>query len=197
MPVALEALEPAAAQVTPAHKLWSRGEYAALEKVGIPLRQYELIEGELIKKMPKSHAHMRAILLLVTWLRGAFGDLRVVQEPSIDVSPEDNPSNEPEPDAVVLNRSFLEVAGPIRPGDIVILAEVSLSSLLFDLSTKAKLYSRAGIAEYWVIDIPARRLIVHRQPSGDTYLSKIAYQEDELVASLASPSVAVRVGDLL
>src|ERR1700678_623537 len=89
----------------------------------------------------------------------------VQQGAPIDVSPEDNPSNEPEPDIIVLNRDFLNFrsANP-SPQDLHLVVEVADTTLNFDLTTKAALYARAGVADYWVLDVNGRRLIVHREP---------------------------------
>ena len=194
MPVALEALP---TSVIPPHKRWTRDECAVLERARlVDLDHYELIEGELVLKMGKSQPHMRALMLLIAWLRGVFGESFVAQEPSIDLRPEDNPSSEPEPDAIVLTRSFLELASQARPEELRLVAEVSRTTLQFDLTTKARLYARARVPEYWVLDLEGRRLIVHRDPEEESYRSVSAYSEDERVTTLAAPSHEIRVGDL-
>ena len=68
-------------------------------------------------------------------------------------------------------------------------------TLGFDMRTKAGLYARAGIVEYWVLDIPGRRLIVHRDPQGGRYASVVAYGARESVAPLAAPESRFRVSD--
>src|SRR5947209_7069527 len=95
----------------------------------------------------------------------AFGERFVHPESPIDVAPEDNPTNEPEPDLIVLNRdlSNFSSANP-RPQDLHLVVEVSDTTLNFDLTIKTALYARAGIVEYWVLDVSGRRLIVHRDP---------------------------------
>lgn len=89
---------------------------------------------------------------------------------------------------MVLGRSSLEfqTANP-QPGEIRLVVEISSTSLAFDLTRKADLYARAGIADYWVLDLAGRRLIVHRQPEGGRYTQVIAYSEHEAVAPLAAP----------
>jgi Uma2 family endonuclease len=116
------------------------------------------------------------------------------------VGSEDNPTNEPEPDLVLLatpSREFQD-ASP-RPGDLRLVVEISdttpHSSHGFDLTTKAELYARAGIVEYWVIDVAARRLVVHRDARDGLYRSVTAYGEDETVMPLASPGSEFRVAD--
>lgn len=198
MPVTL--LEPpkTAESLRPQRKKWTREECQALERAGVAdLERYELIEGELLRKMSKNLPHMRALRLLLTMLESAFGANFVIPEATIDVSPEDNPTSWPEPDAVVLTCSVRDIRERIAAGDIQLVVEVSDSSLTFDLNEKAGLYARAGIPEYWVLDLNGRRLIVHRNPQAGKYQSLTVYSADESVASLADPSSFVRVGDLL
>ena len=129
----------------PPTKQWTREECDALEKAGlVEFRQYELIEGKLIQKMGKKLPHVRALSLLIQWLVMRFNS-RAVPEPGFDVSPVDNPTSNPEPDAVVLYRPVMELVNAIRPDDIRMVAEVSDSTLAFDLGAKAALYARAGI----------------------------------------------------
>ena len=68
----------------------------------------------------------------------------------------------PKPDLIVLNREFETFDSNPQPQDIALLVEIADSTLNFDLTIKAALYARAGIAEYWVLDVVAKRLIVHR-----------------------------------
>ncbi len=117
-------------------------------------------------------------------------------EAPIDVAPEDNPTNEPEPDPVVLakpSREF-EDANP-RPGDLRLVVEISDSTVGFDLTTKAELYARAGIVEYWVVDIQVKCIIVHRDPREGLYRSVTASGEDETVSPLVSPHSESRVAE--
>ena len=179
------------------HKLWTREDCAVLEKAGlVEAERYELIEGELILKMGKNYPHVLALTCLVTWLQACFGAMSVIYEAPIDLRPEDHPTSEPEPDVSVLVRSVREFSSHPRPQDLRLVAEVADSSLAFDLTTKARLYARSGIVEYWVLDVDGRRLIVHREPVEGRYQSVVAFGEEERVATLAAPERDVRVGDL-
>ena len=83
-------------------KLWTRTECDLLDQAGvIDQQRLELVEGELINKMGKKRPHVNALGLMMGWLNKVFGDRFILQEAPIDVFPEDNPTNEPEPDAVV------------------------------------------------------------------------------------------------
>jgi Uma2 family endonuclease len=178
----------------PRRKLWTREECLALESAGLFDQQHlELVQGELIDKMGKNRPHVTSLALIVLWLHQVFGGHFVLSEAPIDVASEDNPINEPEPDVVVLKReleSFL--AGNPRPEDLHLVVEVADTSLAFDLTTKAALYARAGIVEYWVLDVAARRLVVHRNPNAGRYETVTVYGENETVSPLAAPHAEFR-----
>ena len=116
----------------------------------------ELIDGKLISKMGKKRPHVNALVAVQAWLVRTFGAQLVNPGALIDVAPEDNPTNEPEPDLVVLSKPSREFQANPRPGDLRLVVEISDSTLGFDLTTKAELYARAGIVEYWVVDVAAR-----------------------------------------
>ena len=181
----------------PRRKRWTRQECFALESMGLFDQQhFELVEGELIDMRGKNRPHVTLMAYMVLWLHQTFGGPFVLTEGPIDVSPEDNPTSEPEPDVIVMSREYwhFKSANP-RPEDLQLVVEVSGSTLAFDLTTKAALYARAAIAEYWVLDIVARRLIVHRNPIGGKYESVVVYGEHEQVAPLTAPHAEFRVAD--
>jgi Uma2 family endonuclease len=171
---------------------WTRESCTGLLELG----RYELIGGELVLKPPKSRGHMVAALLLGNWLLGVYGALFVPQCPSIDVHPEDNPTNDPAPDVAVLRRSIRELSAIPGPEDLVFVAEVASTTLSFDLTVKAGLYARAGIAEYWVVDVAGRRVIVHRRPEDGLYRDVAAYGAGERVATLGAPEQTILVEEL-
>jgi Uma2 family endonuclease len=178
-------------------KKWTRAECEALASCGLwDQQKLELITGELITKMGKKRPHSNVFALLNVWLVGVFGSL-VNPETPIDVAPEDNPTNEPEPDFIVLNRPLSQFqAGNPKPEDLALVVEVADSTLRFDLSIKAALYARAEIREYWVADVAGRRMIVHREPAGGIYRSVTAYSEEESLSPLARPEAMLTVREI-
>ena len=177
-------------------KLWTRAEYETLSAPDLDLH-LELIEGELIDKKGKPWSHVISVVSLHEWLSAVFGFWHVALSAPIDVAPEDNRRNEPEPDLIVLPQdTFRFRRHNPRPEDVSLVIEVADKTLVFDLTTKADLYARAGIADYWVLDIAGRRMLVHREPNADRYTSVIAYAADEGVAPLAAPASHLRVGDI-
>jgi len=182
----------------PARKRWTRVECEALETTGLlDHEKLELVDGELISKMGKNRPHVNALAFVHEWLIEVFGRGVVNAESPIDVAPEDNPTNEPEPDIIVLKRPYREFkkANP-QPADLHLIVEVSDTSLGFDLTKKAALYARAGIGEYWAIDVAARRLVVHREPTGGRYISVAVYGEEETIAPLAAPHAEFPLADV-
>jgi Uma2 family endonuclease len=132
---------------------------------------------------------------MLFWLSEAFGKQFINPEAPIDVSPSDNSRNEPEPDLIVLKRPSTNFAsGNPKPEDVALLVEIADSSLRFDLTVKAVLYARAGIADYWVLDVVAQQLYCHREPDGVRYQSVVVYGEGETVCPLAKPEAEFRVG---
>ena len=147
--------------------------------------------------MGKLRPHQIVLVLIHEWLILVFGVRFINTETPIDVSPEDNHTSEPQPDLVVLSRSALEfpVDNP-KPSELRLVVEVSDSSLHFDLTTKASLYARAGIVEYWVLDVTAQRCVVHRNPQAGVYTSIVAYAKGEEVAPLAAPDRLLSVASV-
>ncbi len=180
----------------PPRKRWTREDCVALEASGIWDQQYlELIEGELISKMGKKRPHTNVMVIMHEWLLRVFGAQYVNQETSIDVASVDNPINEPEPDLIVLSKPSREIRDQNpQPSEVRLIVEIAASTVRFDLTVKARLYARAGVGDYWVVDIPGRRIIVHRDPQEGQYRSVVAYAEQESVKPLASPEHEFPVG---
>jgi Uma2 family endonuclease len=196
MPIALTEKPAPVVPPDPPRKRWTRAQCAALEASGLwEQERLELVEGELISKMGKKRPHVNSFTVLQAWLTQVFGWRFVNSEAPIDVAPEDNPTNEPVPDLIVLRRDQSSYTSNPRSQDLQLVLEIAHSSLNFDLSVKAALYARAGIVEYWVLDVSGRRLLVHRNPRSGVYTDVAAYSEHENVSPLAAPQAQFHVAD--
>ena len=193
-----DTLIPTGWEPTPNRKRFTRDECAFLVDSQLLTGRYELIDGEIIFKMGQKRPHSLTLVLLNAWLIGLFGALAVQCQLPIDVAAEDNTINEPEPDLTVLAQpaTAYAFANP-GPADILLLVEVSDSTRTFDLTTKAKLYARAGIVEYWVADIQKRRFVVHCHPAPTGYAEVTAFNEEADIATLIRPDAPIRVSELL
>jgi Uma2 family endonuclease len=178
---------------------WTREDCECFEKDGLLIPgKYELIDGGIVRKSSQNRPHSAGIIRLVAWCLSVFTTNFVQTQAAINVAPEDNPTSFPEPDVFVLNRSIEHFPREFPgPSDLLLVAEVSDSTLAFDLSTKAGLYARAGILEYWVLDVTGRALTVHREPGAGRYQSVLRYAADESVATLVRPEIQTIVSALL
>lgn len=170
-----------------------------MEAAGLlELKRHELIDGTLIRKASKTRSHSLALHFFQDWLRDVFGSRHVEQGASIDPGPLLSPTNEPDPDAIILRRPVTEFRDE-NPGplDLLLVAEVADTTLEYDLGAKAALYASAGIPEYWVLDLRNMRIVVHRDPVGERYCSIVGYGADEAVSPLAATSALVRLQDFL
>jgi len=146
--------------------------------------------------MGKKRPHVDAATLLLEWLIRIFGGRCVNSGAPIEVAPEDNPTNEPQPDLIVLRSDYagFRSATP-QPQDLRCWSRSLTPHWLFDLTTKAALYARAAVVEYWVLDVPGRRLIVPRAPHDGQYRLVVAYGSQESVAPLSAPDSPLRAAD--
>ena len=182
----------------PNRRRWTRKECEFLEQNGLLIGRYELVNGDIISKMGQNLPHRIAVMLITSWLLRVFGEEFIQAQMSVGVDLADAEINAPEPDVSVLNRPLASLPGDEpAPADVVLVVEVSASTLRFDLRNKALLYARAGIADYWVADVGGRQFIVHRSPGETGYADVREYGETETITPLARPDASVRVSDLL
>jgi Uma2 family endonuclease len=181
---------------------WTRVEYERLIETGFfqPGDPVELIAGQLLVAEPQGSGHFAAIRAVQEALRAAFGpgwEVRGQGPLALDEE------SEPEPDVAVVPGSFRDYATrhPSRP---VLVVEVSESSLALDRAHKASLYARAGLADYWIVNLVDRVLEVYRDPGPDPsapfgwrYRSAEALGAQASVSPLALPGVRLRIADLL
>lgn len=177
-------------------KLWTRAEYHRLVEVGIldEDSRVELLEGEIIAKMPQDRRHVIACMRGQEALLGVFGAGRVQTQGPIAT----DDYNEPEPDIVVL-RGRMEDYPHDHPGpaDILLAVEVANTSLRLDRTVKRGVYARAGIPEYWLVDVNGRTLTVFREPGPDGWASETTLTDTDTVSPLAAPEARIAVPDLL
>jgi Uma2 family endonuclease len=181
---------------------WRRVEYERLIDAGVlpPDEPVELMGGHLVVAEPQGSYHFATIRAVEEALRAAFGpgwDVRVQGPLALD------DDSEPEPDVAVVPGSFRDyLAGhPSRP---VLVVEVSEASLDVDRDQKAGLYARAGVADYWIVNLVEHVVEVHRGPAADPhaafgwrYQTIHRAERQGSVAPLAAPGASVRVVDLI
>ena len=145
-------------------KRFSIAEYHRLGELGFfaPDERVELIRGEIIKMASKGRLHSVCNSLLLRELYPLLGKRAMLrgQEPIILSA-----DSEPEPDvAIARNRSDNYLSSHPEPADILLVIEVSDSTLKYDQKTKLSLYAEAGISNYWIFNLVDIQLEMHSEP---------------------------------
>ena len=145
---------------------------------------------------PQGWPHVLAKSNVADALRAAFAGVAWVSEQS----PFPTAGSDPEPDVSVVpgqKRTYMD-----HPTLSLLIVEVADTTLDRDTTVKAEMYATAGIADYWVLDVVGRQLIVFRNPTpipdgGAAYRDKTTLGPADRVSPLAAPNASILVGDLL
>jgi Uma2 family endonuclease len=185
-----------AATLQPPRKRFTRSEVGQMLDAGLFAgERFELIDGDLIDKMGQNPPHSHSLRLLHAWLTKIFGGERIQVQQPIEAAPAEQERSLPEPDFAVLAELKQDYGRRHPRGDELLLAiEVADTTAQYDATTKRDLYARAGVPEYWVLDIGARRLIVHRHPGGGTF-ERIESLPESAIASAGG--VQIPISELL
>lgn len=156
-----------------------------------------LIRGEVMELGPMNPLHATACSLVgavVQKFIDSMNYLRVQQPLAL------NQDTDPIPDFAIVAGKALDYLQN-HPTTASLVVEVSDSSLYYDMTTKAELYAKAGIPEYWILDLEQRRLLVYRDPGpvpeGTAYRTQLAFKAGDTIAPLAQPDAAIAVAELL
>lgn len=172
-------------------------DYYKMAEVGIlgANDRVELIDGQVVEMSPNGPRHAATVYAFDSVLKNALG-IRAMVRVQLPVHIDEY--NEPEPDiAIVVPRDDRYVGAHPTPGEVVLLVEVSESTLAFDRDVKAPLYAIAGIAEYWIADRMSDQIRIFRNPEEDRYRTVQAVGPGGTVAIQAFGGIALRVSDLL
>lgn len=155
----------------------------------------ELIRGKIIDKMPIGDVHAARVNRLNRLLVFALGRSAIVSVQN----PIRLDDSEPEPDiSLLIPRDDFYASGKPRPADVILVIEVSDTSLDFDREVKRPLYAEAGIGELWIVNLEDESLEVHRKPRPDGQYEEISVLcrgQDVEIAAL--PGTKFAVADLV
>jgi Uma2 family endonuclease len=180
---------------------WTRDEYERLVETGVfegePL---ELIGGQLVVAEPQRAYHASAISRLEYAVRALLPPGWIVRT-QLPIALDDE--SEPEPDLVVVPGRPGDYQGA-HPGRAALVVEVAESSLALDRGHKGSLYARAGLPDYWIVNLVDRVLEVYREPAPDPagvfgwrYRAVTALAPPAVIAPLAFPAAQIAVEDVL
>lgn len=174
-------------------RAWTVAEVEEMVKAGIIAEheRFELIGGEIVPMSPKGAFHETVKMELSRiWSKLAPDDVALITETTFRHGDRDFL----EPDFVFWPRA-LGIAG-LKPDVVQLLVEISDSSLAYDLSRKATIYSGLGLRDYWVINARTLLTTIHRDPGADGFATRTEHAGDMLLTPLLLPSLAVRLSDL-
>lgn len=155
----------------------------------------ELINGRIVEIMPKGPKHTSANSRIVRFLIKLFDEKVIVrnQDPIVldDFS-------EPEPDIVLANWDDKEYSeNHPTPPDILLVMEISDTTLAYDREDKARAYSRSGIQQYLLLNLQNETIEDYREPSPDGYQFKRTHRSGDALNLVAFPEIEIEVVNLL
>jgi len=182
--------------VEPTRILFTVDDYEALGQMGFfGHRRLELIEGEIIEMTPIGPDHGGCVMILNSLFTSRVGDRAVV---NVQNPVRLGDLSEPQPDLTLL-------APPLeryrhrhpRATDILLLIEVSDTTLRFDRQVKLPVYAKHGVMEVWIVDLKGQAVEIHRQPSPDGYAIVERRGRGQTISSEALPDLVIAVDDII
>lgn len=172
-------------------------EYHGMAEAGILHEddRVELMGGEIVEMSPIGGRHAKCVTELLRALTALVGE-------GVRVSPQ-NPVKldeywEPQPDVAVLRASERYMVGELpEPEDVLLLIEVSDTTLAYDRDIKLPLYARFGIPEAWIVDLTSGTIERHTEPSEGGYDLVRRARRGASVESEALPGLSVPVDDVI
>ena len=172
-------------------------DYYAMAEAGIlsPDDRVELLDGEIFAMAPIGSRHASCVARLNRMLTTGVGPRALVwvQNPV-----RLNGGSEPQPDVMLLRpRTDDYSSAHPGPGDVLLLIEVSDTTVDVDRGKKLPLYARAGICEYWIVDLAERVVEVYTDPSSTGYASRRVVGADGEVSPRAFEDVSLAVAQIV
>lgn len=155
----------------------------------------ELLEGVLVEMSPQGPRHAKIISRFTAAAASAIGAanrLRI-QLPLTLV-----PYGEPEPDIAIVTLDEEEGAER-HPRTALLVVEVASESIRKDRLVKTRVYARAGIPEYWIVDVDSSTVEIHADPDpiAERYGTQTVAQRGETITPRSLPALALSVEALL
>jgi len=171
-------------------------EYYKMIELGM-LKDYEkaeIIEGELIQKIPIGDRHASVVDFLTrVFVKNAPDEILVRIQNPIRLSDYD----EPEPDIVLADLRKFDGKRHPRPDEIILIIEVSDSTVKYDRDQKLPLYAEVEIPEVWIVNLPNEIVEVHTKPKFGLYQLAQIYNRGDILQSEAIPNLEIEVEKII
>ncbi len=171
-------------------------EYYKMFELGMlnDFEKSEIIEGELIQKMGIGDLHAFVVdTLTKIFIKHVSDDILVRVQNPVRLSD----YNEPEPDLALADLRKFDGKRHPRPAEIILLVEVSDSTVKYDRDKKLPLYAEAEIPEVWIVNLPAAIIEVHTKPSVGLYQFVKIFKRGETLETEALPKLKLEVDKIL
>lgn len=179
----------------PAARRFTVDEYLRMWDSGVfdPEEKTELVRGEVVRMTPANPPHAGCVNILGEIFHGRPDAMVSAQNP-LFVSDD----SMPEPDVVVVKRrdDFYTTRHPC-PEDVILLIEVSHTTLRFDLEVKVPLYAEFSVPEAWIVDIENRCIRVFRDPASDGYHTMLTFTVGQTLTAANLPDLDLPVDRIL
>ena len=171
---------------------WSVERYHQMIEAGVLAdRRVELLEGNIVEMPPVEPIHEDTGDELAAYLRSELSDRAKVREgKAITLL-----TSEPIPDIAVVENIRYRSAHPL-PHNIFLVIEIAKSRPVRDIETKQKIYAKARIQDYWVVDLRQGHLRVFREPEGNQYRVNTVWAQDT-ISPLAFPELALKLSRVM
>lgn len=158
-------------------------------------QRVELVGGEVVDMAPIGSRHLACVVALNHLLVEASGGRFFV---SVQNPVRLGECDEPQPDLSLLGRKLRpEATAPPGPADVLLVVEVSDTTLSYDRNTKLTLYTEAGIPEAWIVDLAGRKVEVHYGPGRGGYGDSRDFGPGERISSAVFGGISLPVDAVL
>jgi Uma2 family endonuclease len=154
----------------------------------------EIIEGELIRKMTIGDRHAAIVNFLTRFfVKNVSDDILVSVQNPVRLSD----YNEPEPDVTLADLRKYDGKRHPQPSEIILIVEVSDSTLKYDRNVKLALYAEAEIPEVWIVNLPNDIIEVHQKLSVGIYQLAKIFKRGEILSSEVLPDLSIAAAEIL
>lgn len=181
---------------TPTRYRFTTQEYERMGEIGILGEddRVELINGEIIQMSALGNKHVRCVNRINRLLVPALSEQAIVSIQNPVVIPE---HNEPEPDVAVLKPEAENRDSNPMSEDVLVLIEVSDTTLAYDRDVKLPIYARAGIPETLIADLNGQVVVRHTEPDDQGYRATKTFRRGDSIEFTMLPSLTISVDDIL
>lgn len=170
------------------------GDFLLLDDAGafIERGKIELIEGVIVEMNAQHVPHARAKGIMFRRLAEAVEALGPDYEALVEAGVSIPPHNLPEPDVLIMGAPVQ--AGMVPVATVLLAVEVADTTLRVDLGTKARIYARASVPEYWVVDLKGRKIHQFWAPRAEEFAERRTVALGQPITAATIDGLSIETG---